>query len=251
MTNACQVYNPQGGLRRTHTPDSVSCPSSVSLLLSALRVLQRGNLAATGKDRSHGRPMTQFPEVIRDRIDYRRFLELDLAAHGLRHWRFIYRLTRPELLFQRTLRAAEYYSTKRGAGRLLYYLFRALLKRRSMHTGIAISPGTCGPGLSVPHYGSVIVHRDAKIGAFCRIHSATNIGRYHGGAPRLGDFVYVGPGAVIYGDVTVGSRTVIGAGAVVGRSVPEDSTVLGSRCEIHSERPSSEVMPPWIASRMS
>ena len=191
-----------------------------------------------------------FPSRIRDRDDYRLFLALDLEAHGVQRWRFHYRLTRPELLFQRTLRAAEFYGTRRGPARILYYWHRLVLKRRSLHTGIAISPGSCGPGLSIPHYGSVIIHKDARIGAFCRIHSATNIGTYRGEAPELGDFVYVGPGAVIYGGVTVGSRAVIGAGAVVGRPVPADSTVIGAKVDNKEDRPSSGVMPEWIAARM-
>lgn len=191
-----------------------------------------------------------FPNRIRNRADYRVFLALDLEAHGLERWRFHYRATRPELFFQRTLRAAEYYGTRVGLSRIPYFWHRLMLKRRSLHTGIAISPGSCGPGLSIPHYGSVIIHKDARVGAFCRIHSATNIGTYRGEAPQLGDFVYVGPGAVIYGGVTVGSRAVVGAGAVVGRSVPADSTVIGAKVEVREGRPSSGVMPEWIAARM-
>lgn len=194
---------------------------------------------------------TVYPPTIHDRNDYLLFLRLDLEAHGLTRWRARYRFTRPELLFQRSLRAAEYYQTKNGPARLLYAWHRLVLKRRSLATGIAISPGSCGPGLSVPHYGSVIIHRDARVGAFCRIHSATNIGTYRGHAPRLGDFVYVGPGAVIYGDVSVGSRSIVGAGVVLGRSVPSDSMAKTSApLEIVPSRSSRTVMPPWIASRI-
>lgn len=190
---------------------------------------------------------SEYPRTIRNQADYKLFLQLDLAAHGLDRWRAHYRFTRPELLFQRTLRAAEYHQARRGpVARATYYWLRMLLKRRSLQTGIAISPGVFGPGLSIPHYGSVIVHRDARIGAFCRIHSATNIGTYKGAAPKLGDFVYIGPGAVLYGDVTVGSHTAIGANAVVGRSVPSHSTVIGARSETVSDKPSSSVMPHWI-----
>ena len=187
-----------------------------------------------------------YPRSIRNRTDYRIFLDLDLAAHGLKKWRFHYRLTKPELLFQRTLRATEYALTLRGPGRLIYYFFRLFLKRRSLRTGITISPGVFGPGLSVPHYGSVIVNSTARVGAFCRIHSATNIGAYHGGAPQLGDFVYIGPGAAIYGDITIGSDVAIGANSVVGHSVPAGSTVVGGRPETLLDRPSSRVMPAWV-----
>ena len=191
-----------------------------------------------------------FPRSIKTHDDYKLFLKLDLAAHGLDRWRPYYRLTRPELLFQPTLRAAEYSQPKKGPGRLVYYWNRLLLKRRSVQTGITISPGVCGPGLSIPHYGSVIMHSEVRVGAFCRIHSATNLGRHEGGAPTLGDFVYIGPGAVIYGDVTVGSHVVIGANAVVGRAVPDNSTAVGIPAKVLPDRPSAEVMPPWIRTYM-
>lgn len=194
--------------------------------------------------------LKNIPARIRNRADYRLFLDMDLAAHDLHRWRFHYRVTRPELLFQRTLRAAEYYDTKRGLARLPYYLHRVLLKRRSLQTGIAISPGSCGPGLSVPHYGSVIIHKDARLGAFCRVHSATNIGTHKGAAPHLGDFVYVAPGAVIYGGVTIGSHTMIGAGTVVGRTVPPNTTVIGSRVEMIPDRPYNRDLPEWITDRI-
>lgn len=66
-----------------------------------------------------------------------------------------------------------------------------------MVTGISIPPNVFGRGLSIAHFGSIVVSDKAKVGRYCRIHSATNIGIYKEAAPKLGDFVYIGPGAVI------------------------------------------------------
>ena len=48
----------------------------------------------------------------------------------------------------------------------------------------------------------------------------------------IGDDVWVGGGAVILPGVTIGSRTVIGAGSVVTRDIPDDVVAAGNPCRI-------------------
>lgn len=53
------------------------------------------------------------------------------------------------------------------------------------------------------------------------------------GAPVvIGSDVWVGSGAIILPGVTIGSRTVIGAGSVVSRSLPDDVLAVGNPCKI-------------------
>lgn len=47
------------------------------------------------------------------------------------------------------------------------------------------------------------------------------------GDPRLGEGVYIGPGARILGPITIGEWSIIGANAVVTASVPAYSIVVG------------------------
>ena len=47
------------------------------------------------------------------------------------------------------------------------------------------------------------------------------------GVPKVGDYVYFAPGAKVFGKITIGSHSVIGANAVVIHSVPERSTAVG------------------------
>ena len=44
--------------------------------------------------------------------------------------------------------------------------------------------------------------------------------------------MWVGSGALILPGVTIGSRTVIGAGSVVTRSLPEDVLAVGNPCRL-------------------
>jgi serine O-acetyltransferase len=50
------------------------------------------------------------------------------------------------------------------------------------------------------------------------------VGKRH---PTLLDGVFVGSNAAILGDITIGERSRVGAGSVVLRDVPPDSTVVG------------------------
>lgn len=48
-----------------------------------------------------------------------------------------------------------------------------------------------------------------------------------GEAPRIGNNVMIGAGAVILGDISIGDNSIIGANAVVTHSVPANSLALG------------------------
>lgn len=53
------------------------------------------------------------------------------------------------------------------------------------------------------------------------------------GAPvEIGSDVWVGGGAIILPGVTIGSRSVIGAGSVVTRSIPEGVLAVGNPCRV-------------------
>lgn len=182
--------------------------------------------------------------------DYRAFLDADLSAHGVRKWHPWLAITHPELHYQRLLRRTEYASTLKGiTGKLAWAFCRFRLARASVRTGISIPPGVFGAGLSIAHFGSIVVNNEAVVGEFCRIHSATNIGTYRGQAPVIGDYVYIGPGAVIYGAATIGSRAVVGANSVVTGAVPDGATVAGT--QIRQGKDSARVMPTWITELMN
>ena len=49
---------------------------------------------------------------------------------------------------------------------------------------------------------------------------------------RIGDDVWIGGGAQILPGVTIGSRSVIGAGSVVTRDIPDDVVAAGNPCRV-------------------
>lgn len=52
------------------------------------------------------------------------------------------------------------------------------------------------------------------------------------GAPTIGNYVFIGPGAKILGNVHVGDYVLIGANCVVTKDIPEGSTVVGNPARI-------------------
>ena len=109
-----------------------------------------------------------------------------------------------------------------------------------MTTGISISPrATIGPGLLIAHFGGIVIGPAVTMGARCAIGHDVTIGQLHGGderSPSIGDAVTIAPGARVFGPITVGHRSVIGANAVVGVDVPADAIAAGVPARIVKQR---------------
>ncbi|MBR4033228.1 MAG: serine acetyltransferase, partial [Clostridia bacterium] len=106
---------------------------------------------------------------------------------------------------------------------------RITFKSLSMKLGFSIPAGVFAEGLSIAHYGTIVVSSQASVGKNCRIHEGVNIGATNGSslAPRIGDNVFIASGAKIIGDVTIADDVCIGANAVVVRSITESGTTWG------------------------
>jgi serine O-acetyltransferase len=161
------------------------------------------------------------------------FLDADKYAHGRKGTP---RLFRDEIWkFQIALRKCEYYKGKSGLGKLLYIRNKIIKKKLGLMLGFDIPEGVFGAGLRINHFGNIIVNGSSKVGRWCDIHQGVNIGESNPGkriegekyAPTIGDNVWIGPGAKIYGDIYIGSQIQIGANAVVGRSFDETNVTIG------------------------
>lgn len=188
---------------------------------------------------------------ISSRSDYEYFLLADLKAYGVKRWSFDSAWRHPALRYQRWMRKVEYLQTTHGRiSRVRRFVARFMLERLSLATGITLPPGVCGPGVSIAHHGTLVVNSRARIGAGCRLHPTVTIGISNGGVPCIGEAVYIGPGAVLYGAITVGDGAVIGANSVVNRDVPPGVTVAGSPAKVIATRDSSSLMPQWRSQTM-
>ncbi|WP_422880337.1 serine O-acetyltransferase [Microbacterium gawkjiense] len=167
--------------------------------------------------------------MINSRADLATYIAADLATHNVSSWRWRYRFTRRIVYFQWLLRRAEYATNVRrgGLSRCIAKVMQLRVTLLGEKLGFTVPLNTFGPGLSIAHVGTVVVNPDARIGSGCRIHQGVTIGGVAGAAPVLGENVWIGPGAQIFGPIHVGDGAAIGANSVVNRDVPGDVTVAG------------------------
>lgn len=114
----------------------------------------------------------------------------------------------------------------------LNVLFAPLEKLVQCMTGIDLpSTAEIGPGLYIGHFGGIIVNSKVRIGSDVNLSQQVTIGvggfGSARGVPTIGDRVYLGPGSKLFGRISVGDDCIIGANAVVNRSVPSGSVVAG------------------------
>lgn len=130
--------------------------------------------------------------------------------------------------FERMLRKVEYYhNCKRSIFWKPYVLFlKWRYQSMSLKLGFTIPKNVFGPGLSIAHYGTIIINGNAKVGDNCRLHTCVNIGTKAGHsslAPKIGNNVYIGPGAKLFGDIEIADGIAIGANSVVNKSFLEQN----------------------------
>ena len=100
-------------------------------------------------------------------------------------------------------------------------------------TGVEIHPGAnIGTGFFIDHGMGVVIGETTEIGDFVTLFQGVTLGgtgkergKRH---PTLGNHVVVGAGAKVLGGIRIGDNVKIGANAVVLRSVPPNSTVVGN-----------------------
>ncbi|MEO1031184.1 MAG: serine acetyltransferase [Bacteroidota bacterium] len=170
--------------------------------------------------------------MIQSKKDYLDYLAQDKVAlgvksHSLEQKIIGYISPNPIWTFQKRLRKLEYYSNCKNKGLLKIYVYylRFLFKKTSVKLGFSIPINVFGPGLAIIHYGTIVVNIATKVGKNCRMHAGVNIGASGGSkkAPVIGNNVYIGPGAKIYGDIEIADNCAIGANAVVNKTFLESS----------------------------
>ena len=99
-------------------------------------------------------------------------------------------------------------------------------------TGVEIHPGaTIGRNLFIDHGMGVVIGETAEVGDCVTIYHNVTLGgtslqkiKRH---PTIEDHVVIGAGAKVLGAITIGAHSRVGANAVVVKSAPSNSVVVG------------------------
>lgn len=158
-------------------------------------------------------------------------LRADLARYGKRPWlreQSVYALA-----VHRFGQWADRQPAARGAlARKAYWLAYRVVETV---TGISLPKHVeLGPGCRIHHFGGIVIHDEARIGANCTLRHGVTIGdrRPGGPVPVIEDDVEIGAYAQILGDIRIGRGARIGAMAVVLTDVPAGASAVGNPARI-------------------
>ena len=116
--------------------------------------------------------------------------------------------------------------------RKFFFLARVVSQVSRFFTGIEIHPGAkIGRRFFIDHGMGVVIGETCEIGDNVTIFQGVTLGgtgkergKRH---PTLHDNVLVATGAKVLGSITIGENSKVGAGSVVLKNVPPNSTVVG------------------------
>jgi serine O-acetyltransferase len=171
--------------------------------------------------------------MIQSKADLIEYMNEDRKALGIKREKpfpFFQETLNPVWKYEILLRKSEYcHNCKNLMNKIRYPYYRYRLARLGKICGFSIPLNVCGKGLNIAHIGPVIINGHAKIGDYCRIHVGVNIGTaagYQDKAPTIGNNVYIGPGAKLFGQITIADNIAIGANAVVNKSFLETNIAI-------------------------
>jgi len=114
----------------------------------------------------------------------------------------------------------------------------SIVINRSVSASASLLKTQIGPGLYIGHQGGIVINEQVVIGKNCNLSQQVTIGvsrrGERAGVPTIGDNVYLGPGAKIFGKIQVGNNAAIGANCVVTRDVPDNGVAVGIPAKVIS-----------------
>lgn len=124
-----------------------------------------------------------------------------------------------------------------GLPRFVLPLLTFCQKLVEIATGIDLPfDARIGRGLYIGHFGQIILSTRTVMGEFCNLSQGVTIGQAGRGenvhVPVIGDRVYIGPGAKLFGMVSIGNDVAIGANAVVTKDLPDNAVAVGIPAKI-------------------
>ncbi|WBV59554.1 serine acetyltransferase [Chryseobacterium camelliae] len=140
----------------------------------------------------------------------------------------------PNLHFVYILRKAQQFKEVPVLG----LFWRLVLRHFQIKYGFQIYPETqIGEGFYLGHWGSLVINPKTIIGKNCNIAQGVTIGQQNRGknegSPEIGNEVWIGPNAVIVGNIKIGNNVLIAPNSYVNFDVPSDSVVTGNPGKIY------------------
>ena len=125
---------------------------------------------------------------------------------------------------------------QRTKNRFLLHLYDVQQILFDWKYGLLILTNQVGEGLLLGHGHGIHVSAETVIGRNCNLSKNCSVGPVmrgaNSGSPVLGDRVWVGTGAMVFGNIKIGDDVLIAPNAFVNMDVPPHSIVSGNPCTI-------------------
>lgn len=188
-----------------------------------------------GSSPDRARSSIYFPNPVMSLDEFKQLLREDLYRYTgdltfqalLTTWRF-----EPGFRLTFWMRLARFCYCRAATRYGIFHLVNWIHHRMAIRFGVYIHPLTeVGGGLYLPHALAIVVNRRCVIGRNCNLSQNVTLGVANRGerqgTPVIGDEVFIGPGAVVFGAIKVGDRAAIGSNSVVTKDVPKMGVVAG------------------------
>lgn len=101
--------------------------------------------------------------------------------------------------------------------------------------GFSIGQNSLGYGVVIPHYGTIVINSEARIGNYAVIHTCTCMA---GGDKIIGDGFYLSTGSQVVGSVRIGDGVTVAAHSLVNKSFDANVLIAGAPAVVkRTERP--------------
>lgn len=157
---------------------------------------------------------------IQNRNDYKEFLEADKLSNHIKR-KYPIPFFDYMWIYLRIMRSLEFLENCYPANKkILKAIQKFRLRQYSVKLGVSIPPNTFGKGLTLWHWGSIVVNPTVDGGDYVVIQSDVNISA----DVVIGNNVYLAPGVKVLEHVQIADNVIVGANSVVTKSISECNT---------------------------
>lgn len=133
---------------------------------------------------------------------------------------------------------AYYYNTKDRSllNKLMMVYEHWQLSKYAIKTGFSIGQNSLDYGVVIPHYGTIVVNENSRIGPYAVLHTSTCIA---GGGKNIGEGFYLSAGSQLVGVFDIGDNVTVAAHSLVNKSFENNLLLVGSPATVKKDKYSS------------
>lgn len=109
---------------------------------------------------------------------------------------------------------------------------RYKLSKLAIKCGFSIGPNSLDYGVVIPHYGTIVVNEDSRIGPFSVLHTCTCVA---GGGKEIGEGFYLSSGSQLVGEFSLGDNVTVAAHSLVNKDSGSNVLLAGAPAVVKKE----------------